>query len=47
MQPTEGDAEDTAENAAELESLRLERRDLEARLGNRLKGVRGYRGSPG
>ena len=41
------DAEDTAENAAELESLRLERRDLEARLGDRLNGIRGYRGSPG
>ncbi len=41
------DAEDTAENVLELENLRLERRDLEARLGDRLKGVRGYRGSPG
>ena len=41
------DAEDTAENVLELENLRLERRDLEARPGDRLKGVRGYRGSPG
>ena len=41
------DAEDTAENVLELENLRLERRDLEARLGDRLKGIRVYRGSPG
>jgi hypothetical protein len=39
--------EGTAENVLELENLRLERRDLEARLGDRLDGVRGYRGSPG
>ena len=41
------DAEDTAENVLEPENLRLERRDLEARLGDQLKGVREYRGSPG
>jgi hypothetical protein len=41
------DTEDTAENILELENLRLERRDLEARLGDRLNGIRGYRGSPG
>jgi hypothetical protein len=41
------DAEDRAENVIELENLRLERRDLEARLGDLLNGVRGYRGSPG
>jgi len=32
------DAEDTAESALELDSLRHERRELEARLGDRLKG---------
>ena len=41
------DAEDTAENALELDGLRQERRELEARLGDQLKGVRGYGGSPG
>ena len=40
-------AEDNAENALELDSLRQERRDLEVRLGDQLKGVRGYDGSPG
>jgi hypothetical protein len=41
------DTEDTAENVLELENLRLERRELEARLGGTLAGVRGYHGIPG
>ena len=43
----DADAEDTAENALELDGLRQERKDLEARLGDHLEGVRGYRGPTG